>query len=271
MAGGCHVNSPTTTAELAEALSQKIAVRLEGSGSKQGWIAQREGELLSLAKLTGIVDFHPADQTVVVRAGTRVDDLQEELRAAGQCLPMPDPRQAGLALAGYLGTVGGLLASDMPHGLYAQHGGPRDWVLGATFVRPGGEVAKSGSRVVKSVAGFDIHRMVVGNWGRWLAISEVALRTFPIRAVKPMLARLTQDNSGEAWIVRTLPSEYERRIAQLRPFAVDPASCTIWSMTPPTSDEFLLLGPQGQRGSSPTAEVMRERLDRVLDPGGVLR
>lgn len=271
MAGCGYVKSPTTTAELAQALSRKIAIRLEGSGSKRGWIAQREGELLSLSKMTGIVDFHPADQTVVVRAGTRVADLQEELRAAGQCLPMPDPGQAGVALAGYLGTVGGLLACDVPHGLYAQHGGPRDWVLGATFVRPGGEVAKSGSRVVKSVAGFDIHRMVVGNWGRWLAISEVALRTFPIRAVRPMLARQVLDYSGEAWIVRTLPSEYERCAAHLRPFAVDPASCTIWSMTPPQSDEFLLLGPKGRRGPSATAEVMRERLDRVLDPGGVLR
>ena len=265
------MTTPTTTAELAEVLSGSRPVRIVGAGTKQAWTRPGGGEVVSLVKLSGIVDFHPADQTVVVRAGTPIAELQESLRAAGQCLPLPDPAEVGEALAGYPGTVGGLLACDMPHGLYAQHGGPRDWVLGATFVRPGGEVAKSGSRVVKSVAGFDVHRMVVGNWGRWLVVSEIALRTFPIRAMKPTAAQQTCTHSGDAWIVRTLPSEYARAIADLRPFAVDPASCTIWSMTPPSSDSRLLLGPLGQRSSGPVTEAMRARLDAVLDPAGVLR
>ncbi len=265
------MTSPITTAELADALASGRAIRIEGAGTKEAWAPERPGEVVSLRDLSGITEFHPADQTVVVRAGTRVTELQDELRKVGQCLPLPDPGIAGDALAGYWGTVGGLIACDMPHGLFAQHGGPRDWVLGATFVRPGGVVAKSGSKVVKSVAGFDVHRMVVGNWGRWLVMTEVALRTFPCRALGPMSARLIQPHPGDAWIVRTLRSEYEPFLENLSPFAADPASCTIWSMTPPTNTDRLLLGPRGQRSGDPVTEVMRARLDAILDPKGVLR
>lgn len=271
MAGGCDVTAPATLDELVSALSSGRRWSLVGSGTKRAWAPQRQEEPLSLSRLSGIVEHRPADQTVVVRAGTTVEELQEALRRHGQCLPLPDPKGHGPAIGGYPGTVGGLLASDMPHGLYAQHGGPRDWVLGAQFVRPGGQVVKSGSRVVKSVAGFDVHRMVVGNWGRWMAIVEVALRVFPIRALQPVVARQEADVPAGCWIVRTLPSQYGKAKGELQAVAADPASCTIWSVTMPRNNGRLLVGPLGERCDDPVASAMRSRLNAVLDPDGVLR
>jgi glycolate oxidase FAD binding subunit len=55
-------------------------------------------------------------------------------------------------------------------------GSPRDIVLGLEFVDGAGRIIRSGGRVVKNVAGFDITRLVVGSWGTLGVITEVTVR-----------------------------------------------------------------------------------------------
>jgi glycolate oxidase FAD binding subunit len=187
-------------------------------------------------RLTGIVEHWRSDHVVEVWAGTSVADLQRELAATGQALPLLDPMEWGALLAGVPGTVGGLVAMNLPHGVEAQHGSVRDWVLGASIVRADGAVARSGSRVVKSVAGYDVHRLMAGARG-WLGVlATVTLRTYSLRAISPPAATFYAPWSGRPlWIQRVLPSDFERAAGGLGEslLAADPATATLWAAVEP--------------------------------------
>jgi FAD/FMN-containing dehydrogenase len=100
------------------------------------------------------------------------------------------------------GTVGGEIATNLPHLYMAQHGTWRDWVLGMTIITAEGKVAKSGSNAVKSVAGYDVHRLMIGARGTLGVIADVILRTTPLGALR------TPD--ADRFAARQIDSEVER-------------------------------------------------------------
>ncbi len=127
----------------------------------------------------GVVEWHPAEMTVRVLAGTTVTDLDAALGVDGQCVAMPD--RAG-------STVGGALSLGHS-GLRRRGWGPvRDCLLEATVITADGAVAVAGGPTVKNVSGFDLCRLLVGSRGTLAVIAEVVLRTRPVPAVERWLA-----------------------------------------------------------------------------------
>jgi glycolate oxidase FAD binding subunit len=165
------------------------------------------------------------------------------------------------------GTVGGLVACALPHALWSQCGGVRDWVLGMTVVRTDGTVAKSGSKAVKSVAGYDAHKLFVGSRGTLGAVASVVLRTFPLRALPAHGVEVVGEGEPR-YVARTLRSDFERaRSESGRLVAFDAASCTLWSMDEPlVSDEGWMVGLAGlvRRPSQPAQ--LEHRARQVFDP-----
>jgi glycolate oxidase FAD binding subunit len=157
--------SITCPAELSELLRDSPGpFRIQGtdSHSDRRPEAPSTTQRLSLAGLSGIVQYSPADLVVSVRAGTLVSDLQEELKLNVQCLPLNQTE----------GTIGGGISM----GLSAW----RDWALGMQIILADGTIAKAGSSAVKNVAGYDIHKFLVGTRGTLAVITEVTLRTAPL-------------------------------------------------------------------------------------------
>ena len=218
-----------------------------------------------------LVDFSPADQVVEVGAGMAIADLQALLSAEGQCLPLPDPAEWGAAAAGYPGTVGGLLAANLPHGYMAACGMPRDWVLGATLRRPDGTEAKSGSRAVKSVAGYDAHKMGVGAWGRGLMYVQVILRTYPTKGLPGMSIVQASPIQVPVYIQRCLRSDFESVLRQTPGvMAHDPQTQVIWSQErPATPPEGWVIGPGGYRARPAWMDEAEAAFLKTFDPEGV--
>lgn len=236
-----RVHRPESLDELVDAVAQTAQVRIRGVGTKDAFWSGAPAETsglptLQLDRLTGIIEHWRADHVVEVWAGTPVEQVQRELRMTGQALALPDPTDWGTLLAGVPGTVGGLVAMNLPHGLEAQYGGVREWTLGMSVVRADGTVARSGSRVVKSVAGYDVHRLMVGARG-WLGVvAKVTLRTYALRAIGSPRATVHAAWSGQPlWIQRVLPSDFERAAAGLGGalLASDPEACTLWAAVEP--------------------------------------
>jgi len=221
-----------TLEALAETVRSADRVCVVGSRSKTAVGMPVSGVVISTGGLEGIICYEPDDRVVEVWAGTKISDLQEVLSQKGQCLPIPSCSEFGKLLAGMPGTVGGLVSMNLLHGLSAQCGGPKEWVLGAKVMRAGGEVVKSGGKVVKNVAGFDFHRFVVGARGSMGLVVSVTLKVTPIKSVpSPLCAQVREWDSSEPLVVqRVLPSDFDRarQTAEDRLFACDPASCTIW-------------------------------------------
>jgi glycolate oxidase FAD binding subunit len=137
-----------------------------------GYPPSRPGLAVDTRQLAGVIDYPARDMTITVQAGLTVAQLDAVLRAEGQRLPVdvPCPEQA---------TVGGAIAVNASgprrHGL----GTFRDYVLGLSLVNDQGQQVKSGGRVVKNVAGYDIHKLMVGSLGTLGIITQVTFKLKP--------------------------------------------------------------------------------------------
>jgi len=132
---------------------------------------------LCTRRMNHIVDYAPADLVITVGAGMRLSELQRVLGAHGQYLPWnpPLPDEA---------TIGGIVASARSGSWRFRHGTPRDRLLALRAVRGDGVPFKSGAKVVKSVAGYDLHRLLCGSWGTLAVITEITLKVAPLPAMR---------------------------------------------------------------------------------------
>lgn len=174
---------PDSVTELRDAVVAEDRLWICGLDTKRSFRAEPASGVakLSLAGLSGMIAIEPEDQVAIVRAGTPISEVQAALAEKGQCLPIREWSQVGDAswcVAGMPGTIGGWLAMDLPHA-WPDHG-PRRVLIGATVMRPDGSLAKSGSRVVKSVAGYDVHKFLVGTRGTLALFVEVTIQTLPL-------------------------------------------------------------------------------------------
>ncbi len=129
--------------------------------------------LLSTQRLKGVVDYAPEDLVLTVRAGTTLAETQQLLSQHRQYLPwnVPLPERA---------TIGGIVSSNRSGSWRYRHGTPRDRLLQVRAVRGDGVAFRSGAKVVKSVAGYDVHRLLCGAWGTLAVLTEITLKVAPL-------------------------------------------------------------------------------------------
>ncbi|MBI3297791.1 MAG: FAD-binding protein [Elusimicrobia bacterium] len=131
-----------------------------GSGTKTAAALRRDGrEVLTTRPLKSIRRLDRANLIAVAEAGITLAELKAAIE--------PEGFYVGLPLVP--GTLGGLLAARPWPGI-------RDAVLAMRLLLPDGTVCEVGSPVVKSVAGYDLTRLLLGSWGTLAVILEVTLR-----------------------------------------------------------------------------------------------
>ena len=171
------VASPGSTQEVsavvAAACADGLAVVPRGAGTKLGWgnPPRRLDLVLDTTRLDTLVEHAAGDLILVTGAGRALATLQEDVAGSGQRLGI-DPARSG--------TVGGAVATGTSGPMRLRHGAVRDLVIGMTLVRADGVVAKSGGKVVKNVAGYDLAKLLTGSFGTLGVITEVAFRLHPV-------------------------------------------------------------------------------------------
>ena len=250
--------NPATPGELAELVqnSDRVPVSLLGS------------EGLSFATMRGGIRHDVADGVVSLLAGTTLGELNAVLARDGRCLPyLPVWPEGDLTLAE-------LVLLGLPHAGEGAFGAWRDWILGATMVTAEGTLVKGGSRVVKSVAGYDVHKLLIGSRGALVLPAELVFRTFPlspasypqgvqrsvdkvrsIHRVRPVDVRGAQSALGSDALVR---DETTGTLWSSRSIEDFPTFPYAWSLDP-----FTPTLPEGLRH-------VYQRAKRILDPGGKL-
>lgn len=168
---------PATEDELAallrDATRDNTPVAVLGGGTHRDMGDSVEPSItISTAAMEGIVAWEPDDLTVVVRAGTRVAELEEELSKRGQSAVLPE--RAGSA------TVGGVVASAASGYRRLRYGPTRDRMLEVRAVTGDGRYVKGGGRVVKNVSGYDLPRLYTGSFGALGVITSVCLKLWPL-------------------------------------------------------------------------------------------
>jgi glycolate dehydrogenase FAD-binding subunit len=185
-----YVASPASVAEasalMRAAATHDLSVVPRGGGSKLAWgTPPRQCDLVADTRLLGSVIEHAAGDLVArVQAGVKVTALGELLATAGQQLALdPPPGLPGDGAGPADGaTVGGTLATAAAGPRRLRYGTPRDLVIGITVVRADGTVARSGGKVVKNVAGYDLGKLFAGSHGTLGLIVEAVFRLHPVPA-----------------------------------------------------------------------------------------
>lgn len=175
------VVAPGSAEELAQVLRYASAAGLRvaprGGGTKLGWGTPPTGLdlLLSLGRLDQVLEHAWGDMTATAQAGCPVERLQATLAQHGQRLAL-DPLWPAHA------TVGGILATNDSGALRVRYGALRDLIIGITVALPDGTLARSGGKVVKNVAGYDLPKLMTGALGTLGVIVEATFRLHPLPA-----------------------------------------------------------------------------------------
>jgi glycolate oxidase FAD binding subunit len=176
--------TPASPEEVREAVAEAAAagrrVEVVGAGTKRGIGTVAGAELVvSLAGLTGVVDYAPEELVLTARPGARLKDLEKLVAAQDQMLAFEPPRLAKLLGTKGEPTLGGVLAANLSGPRRIRGGAARDHLLGFAAVNGRGEAFKAGGKVVKNVTGYDLAKLMAGSWGTLAVMTEVTIKVLP--------------------------------------------------------------------------------------------
>ncbi len=142
-----------------------------GTGLEGNSIPVYGGILLSLEKMTRIIEIHADDFQVTVEPGIGHKDLNAQLARYGLFFP-PDP--------GANATIGGMLANNAAGIRTVKYGASKDNVLQMEVALADGRLIRVGSRSIKQASGYDLLHLFVGSEGTLGIITQATLKLVPV-------------------------------------------------------------------------------------------
>ncbi|HEY7592010.1 MAG TPA: FAD-binding oxidoreductase [Actinophytocola sp.] len=169
--------TPSSAGEVAEVLRATTGTVVPvGAGTKTGWAALPAScdLLLRTTALNRVVEHVPGDLVVVAEAGVALATLQGQLAEHNQMLAL-DPPEPGA-------TLGGIVSANASGPRRLRYGTARDLLIGVTVVLADGTTARSGGKVVKNVAGYDLGKLYTGAHGALGVVVSTTWRLHPLPA-----------------------------------------------------------------------------------------
>lgn len=169
---------PKTTEQVADVLRlatvHHIPVVPRGAGSNlcAATVPLTGGIVLALTRMTQILEVNSDELLARAQPGVTTARLADAA-AAQQLLYVPDPGSRTTS------TVGGNVATCAGGLRGLKYGVTRNYVLGLEAVLPTGEVIRTGGRLWKDVAGYDLTRLLTGSEGTLAVITEVTVALLP--------------------------------------------------------------------------------------------
>lgn len=176
---------------LRAAAAAGLAVVPRGAGSTlAGGPPPRRCDLVvDTSRMDRVLEHAAGDLVVRAEAGTTMGALARVLATAGQRISLDaDPAS----------TVGGVVAAGTAGPLRLRYGTPRDLLIGMTVVRADGTVARSGGKVVKNVAGYDVGKLFAGSHGTLGLVADVTFRLHPVPPARAFVTCVCGDPRGVA-------------------------------------------------------------------------
>ncbi len=117
----------------------------------------------TLLAYSGIVEYHPEELVMTVKASTPIAQINTQLKKNNQALPFyaNDNTSIGATYAN-----GGQTLSDS--------------ILGIQIINGNGDLLNFGGQVMKNVAGYDVARLLVGSKGKLAMLTQVSFKVMPM-------------------------------------------------------------------------------------------
>jgi glycolate oxidase len=252
---------PATAAEVQAihrlACRERLALtpRAMGSGLSGGSVPLAGSIVLNVMRMNRILEIDAVDGVAVVEPGVITADLQRAVEARGLFYP-PDPSSLKQS------AIGGNVAENAGGARCLKYGVTSDYVNALDVVLPGGELLRTGGRMVKNVTGYNLRALFTGAEGTLGTIVRVTLRLLARpRFTKTATAAFDRLEDAAAAVVAILgagllPTSIElmdqltmRCVEEARPAGL-----------PVESDALLLFAVDGNY-----AEIVDAELGRIVE------
>lgn len=166
---------PETTSEI-QAIVRACAengVAIVPSGGRTGLAGAAtatRGELvLSLSRMSRVLELDRAARTMRCQAGVTIEQVQTAAAAAGLLYPVDYAAKGSAHIAGSVATnAGGVRV--------VRYGLTRDWIAGLRVVLASSAVLELGGGLVKNNTGYDLRQLFIGSEGTLGIIAEVTVK-----------------------------------------------------------------------------------------------
>jgi FAD/FMN-containing dehydrogenase len=160
--------------KLASETGTAIVPQSGNTGLVGGQIPFESGDelLLSLDRMTKILNVDAADSTMTVQAGATLKSVQDAADDAGRLFPLSLASEGSCRIGGNLSTnAGGLNV--------LAYGNARDLCLGLEVVLPDGRIWNGLRRLRKDNTGYDLKNLFIGAEGTLGVITAAVLKLYP--------------------------------------------------------------------------------------------
>ncbi|MFO1442326.1 glycolate oxidase subunit GlcD [Bacillus sp. Bva_UNVM-123] len=191
------VISPRNKTEISKIVTicneHQIPIVPRGSGTNlcAGTCPTEGGIVLLFKHLNQILEIDEENLTVTIQPGVITLDLTKAVEAKGLFYP-PDPSSMKIS------TLGGNINENSGGLRGLKYGVTRDYVMALEVVLANGEIIRTGGKLAKDVAGYDLTRLFVGSEGTLGIITEATLKLIPMPETKKALLALYSDLEAAA-------------------------------------------------------------------------
>jgi len=169
---------PGSTEEVSAILKvcsrHKIPVIGRGAGSNlcAGVVPVHGGLVMVMKRMNRLLEIDEANLTATIQPGLITKEFHEAVESRGLFYP-PDPGSMIIC------TMGGNIALGAGGLRGLKYGTTKDYVIGLEAVLANGDVLRTGGKLVKDVAGYDLTRLLVGSAGTLAIITEATVKLVP--------------------------------------------------------------------------------------------
>jgi len=158
----------STVLRVAAGLGLRVVARGRGTRLAWGVAPTALALLVDTSRMATVLAHVAGDLVVTGHAGLPMGALQRALAAHRQRLALDYDNPGG--------TIGDTIATAASGPLRYRYGSVRDLLIGITVVLADGTITRSGGKVVKNVAGYDLGKLYTGSLGTLGVITQAWLR-----------------------------------------------------------------------------------------------
>ena len=177
---------PRSTAEVSAvmkiAFEHAISVTPRGaaSGRTGGTVPLAGGIVLTVDRMTDILELDEKNMMVTCQAGVRTMDLHDHCAKQGLFYP-PDPASWKYSL------IGGNIAENAGGMRAVKYGVTSNYVMGLEIVLADGTILNTGGKSIKNVTGYNLTQLIVGSEGTLAIVTQAILRLIPLPAKRGVM------------------------------------------------------------------------------------
>jgi len=252
-----YVVRPESTQQISRLLrfcsERQIPVtpRGAGTGLAGGASPVRGGIVLDMSGMRRIVEIDIINLQVIVQPGVVADELNLALKPHGFFFP-PDPGSSAMC------TIGGMISNNSSGMRSVKYGTTKNYLLDLEVVLADGRTIHTGSKVLKSSAGYDLTGLFAGAEGTLGVITEAGLKIAPLPRSRRLVLACFPDaeTAGQAVI-----SVFSAGITPSACEILDRLTCRVLkrcdpNLAMPDDGDVILFEVDGQESS--TAEEARQ-------------